>query len=117
LTVADAALAHLLASHALLVQAWPGAYADAMALIQALRCAVPSLVVVLAAGLVEMLTPAPEEASPLITLRYRSAVMTALAGGQDGTAITEPHLRLEAVRRLAITNMSVGGRSGLRLAV
>lgn len=116
LTVADAALAHLLASPVLLAQAWPGAYGDAMALIQALRCA-PTLIVVLAAGLVEMLIPPTGEPSAVITLAHRSAVLTAVAGDRDGAAITEPHLRPESVRRLAITEMSVGGRSGLRLAV
>src|SRR5262245_18117129 len=80
LTVADATLAHLLASQVLLAQVWPGAYGDVMALIQALRFA-PTLIVVLAAGLIEMLIPPPGEPSAVIALAYRSAVLTALAAG------------------------------------
>jgi hypothetical protein len=87
-----------------------------MMLIHVLRMSVPSLADALAVGLVTMLTKPGGPPSPLVSLAYRTAVLTAVAGGQSGDLVDTPHLRAHEVWRLEVTDLVVGGRSGLRLA-
>lgn len=115
LVIQDAGLAELVASPVLLAQVWPGAFDEVMMLIQVLRMAVPSLAEALAVGLVSMLAPAGTP-SPRISLAYRNAVLSAVAGSEAGDRIAVPHLRPAEVWRLEVTDLVVGGQSGLRLA-
>ena len=116
LIIQDAGLAELVASPVLLAQVWPGAFDEVMMLIQVLRMSVPSLAEALAVGLVSMLTPAIGTPSPRISLAYRSAVLSAAAASEAGDRIAAPHLRPAEVWRLEVTDLVVGGQSGLRLA-
>jgi hypothetical protein len=116
LLIPHAGLAQMVASPVLLAQAWPAACGEVMMLIHVLRMSVPSLADALAVGLVTMLTPPGGAPSPLVSLAYQTAVLTAVAGGQSGDLIDTPHLRANEVRRLEVTDLVVGGRSGLRLA-
>ncbi|MGV9385035.1 hypothetical protein ACWDRB_55165 [Nonomuraea sp. NPDC003707] len=115
MTVMDTGLAQIITSSVALAQTWPGASDQVMMLIHVLRMAAPSLVEVFQLGLVTMIIPPPERISSEITLKFRSVVMTANAKGQEGESILQPHLRPAAVRRLEITDLVAGGRSGLRL--
>lgn len=116
LIVPEAGLAQLVASSALLAAAWPGACDEAKLLIHVLRMSVPSLADALIHGLISVLTP-PEAASPsLISLAYRTAVLSAIARDEAGNLVSGPHLRPAEVWRLDVTDLSAGGRSGFRLA-
>jgi hypothetical protein len=116
LIIPHAGLAQMIASPVLLAQAWPAACGEVMMLIHVLRMSVPSLADALAVGLVSMLTPASGAPSPLVSLAYRTAVLTAVAVSQSGDLVDTPHLRAHEVRLLEVTDLVVGGRSGLRLA-
>jgi hypothetical protein len=116
LVVPDVGLQQLIASAALLVQAWPGAWEETMLFIQILRMSVPSLAEALTIGLISVLAPASNAASPQISLGCGPAVLSAIASGENGDQIAAPHLRPAEVRRLDITDLTVGGLSGLRLA-
>jgi len=116
LVVPDAGLRQLIASAAFLAQAWPGAWEEVMLFIQVLRMSVPSLAEALKAGLISVLAPSADAASPRISLGYGPAVLSAIAGGENGYQVAAPHLRPAEVRRLDITDLTVGGLSGLRLA-
>ena len=85
-------------------------------LIHFLRMSVPSLAEALALGLIAILAPAAGMISSQISLTYRTAVLTADATGEDGAHVGSPQLRPADVRRLVVTDLSVGGRSALRLA-
>jgi hypothetical protein len=116
LVVRDAGLEQLIASAALLAQAWPGAWEEVMLFIQILRMSVPSLGEVLTMGLITMQPPPAEPVSPQVTLGYGAAVLTAVACGETGIPVDAPHLRPADIRRLDITDLAVGGLSGLKLA-
>jgi len=116
LVVPDASLAQLIASPVLLMQMWPGACEEVMVLIHVLRMSAPSLAEAITLGLISVLAPSAETTSPQISLSYRTTVLSAVAGDKGGDRVTSPHLRLAEVTRLEITDLSVGGRSGLRLA-
>jgi len=115
MTVVDTGLAQIITSSVALAQMWPGASDQVMLLIHVLRMAAPSLAEVFQLGLVTMIIPSPERISSEITLEYGSVVMTAIAMGLEGESILQPHLQPAAVRRLEITDLVAGGRSGLRL--
>lgn len=113
--VPDAALCALLASPALLSRAWPGAELEVMTLLQVLRVAEPSLVEVLAIGLVAMVTPVAETGSTVIRLVHKRAVLTAAARCRaTGERVASPHTRLQEVTMLEVRDLVVEGRSGLR---
>jgi hypothetical protein len=95
---------------------WPGAYEDVQMLIQMLKLAIPSLAIALSGGLISMLTPPAGPPSALISLTYRTAALSAIAGNRLGEPVTTPHLRTPEVSRLEIIDLAVGGLSGLRLA-
>jgi hypothetical protein len=116
LVVPDSGLQQLIASAMLMSQAWPGAWEEVILFLQVLRMSVPSLVEVLKIGLISVLTTSADEISPQISLGYGTAVLTAMAGGKDGSHVAAPHLRPAEVWRLEITDLTVGGLSGLRLA-
>jgi hypothetical protein len=116
LTIPDTALAELVACPVLLAQMWPGACDEVRILVQVLRLSVPSLAEVLAFGLVSMLTPPRAIPSAQISLVHSSAVLVALAQNEAGECVIAPHLRPADVWRLEITDLAVGGQSGLRLA-
>jgi hypothetical protein len=117
MTIPDDGLAELLASPALLAQMWPGASSEVMMLIHLLRMTGSSLAEVLAIGLVQLLTPPAGMPLSLVGLALRTAVLTAVALQEDGERVAEPHLRTAEVRWLEVTDVAVGGRSGLRMAV
>gem|GEM_PF-1791467 len=81
-----------------------------------LRMSVPSLAEALKAGLISVLAPPADVTSAQISLGYGPAVLSAIAGGENGDQVAAPHLRPAEVRRLDITDLTVGGLSGLRLA-
>ena len=87
-----------------------------MLFIQVLRMSVPSLAEALTIGLISVLAPPSDAASPQISLGCGPAVLSAIAGGENGDQVAAPHLRPAEVRRLDITDLTVGGLSGLRLA-
>jgi hypothetical protein len=116
LVVRDAGLEQLLTSAALLAQAWPGAWEEVMLFIQVLRMSVPSLAEALTLGLITMEPPPAEPTSARIALECGTAVLTAVACGETGVPVDAPHLRPAEIRWLDITDLSVGGLSGLRLA-
>ncbi len=118
MTIPDDGLAELLSSPALLAQMWPGASSEVMMLIHLLRMSGSSLAEVLAIGLVQLLTP-PSTVMPLslVGLALKTAVLSAVALQEDGERVAEPHLRTVEVRWLEVTDVAVGGRSGLRMAV
>ncbi len=116
LVVPDSGLQQLAASAMLMAQAWPGAWEEVMLFLQVLRMSVPSLADVLKIGLISVLTTPADETSAQISLGYRTAVLTAIAGGKDGGRVPAPHLRPTEVWRLQVTDLTVGGLSGLRLA-
>lgn len=116
LVVRDAGLEQLLTSAALLAQAWPGAWEEVMLFIQVLRMSVPSLAEALNMGLITVQPPPTESASARIALECGATVLAAVAYGETGAPVDVPHLQPAEVRRLDITDLSVGGFSGLRLA-
>jgi hypothetical protein len=116
LVVRDAGLEQLLTSAALVAQAWPGAWEEVMLFIQVLRMSVPSLAEALAVGLITVQLPPVESASARIALECGASVLTAVACGETGVPVEAPHLRPAQVWRLDITDLAVGGLSGLRLA-
>jgi hypothetical protein len=116
LVVPDAGLQQLIASAALLAQTWPGAWEETMLFIQVLRLSVPSLAEALAVGLISVLAPPADAASPQISLGCGPAILSAIAGGENGDQVAAPHLRPAEVRRLEVMDLTVGGLSGLRLA-
>lgn len=87
-----------------------------MLFIQVLRMSAPSLAEALTMGLITAQPPPAEPASAMIALECRAAILTAVACGENGVPVDTPHLRPAEVRRLDITDLSVGGLSGLRLA-
>lgn len=115
MTVPDAGLNALLASPVLLSKAWPGCETDVMTLLQVVRLAEPSLVEVLAIGLVAMLTPVTDIGSATIGLTHKRAALTAVARRQ-GTKerIASPHTRPQEVTMLELQDVAVEGRSALR---
>jgi hypothetical protein len=115
LVIPDAGLEQLIASPVLLAQMWPGACDEVKLLVQVLRMSFPSLAQVLAVGLITILGPWAED-SPRITFGYGTAALSAVAFGEAGNLVAGPHLRPGTVLRLEITDLSVGGQSGLRLA-
>ena len=116
LTVPDAGLAELMASPVLLAQMWPGASHEVIMLIQVLRMSVPSLTEALALGLISLLTPPAGRPTAVISLAYKSAVLSAVARKKAGARVTSPHARPGEVCRLEVTDLAVGGQSGLRMA-
>jgi hypothetical protein len=116
LVVPDSGLQQLIASAMLMAQAWPGAWEEVMLFIQVLRMSVPSLAEVLKIGLITVLTTPADETTAQISLGYGTAVLTAIAGGKNGDRVPAPHLRPVEVWRLEITDLTVDGLSGLRLA-
>lgn len=116
LVVPDSGLQQLIASAALMAQTWPGAWQEVLLFIQVLRMSVPSLAEALKVGLISVLTWSADSTSPRIDLGYGTAVLTAIAGSEAGEHVVAPHLRPAEVRRLEITDLAVGGLSGLRLA-
>ena len=116
LVIPDPGLAQLAASPVLLAQLWPGAWEEVMFLLQMLRLSVPSLAEALTVGLISVLIPPAETLSAQIFLAYRTVVLSAVAHSQAGDRVTTPHLRPADIWRLEITDLSAGGRSGLRLA-
>lgn len=116
LVIPDPGLAQLAASPALLAQLWPGACGEVMFLLQVLRLSFPSLADALTVGLISVLTPPTETLTAQIFLTYKTVVLSAVARSQGGDRVTAPHLRPADIWRLEITDLSVDGRSGLRLA-
>lgn len=117
MTIPDDGLAALLASPALLAQIWPGASGEVMMLIHLLRVTGSSLAEVLAIGLVKLLTPSTALPQSLVGLALKTAVLSAVALQEDGQRVAEPHRRTAEVRWLEVTDVAVGGRSGLKMAV
>jgi hypothetical protein len=116
LVVPDTGLQQLIASAMLMAQAWPGAWEEVMLFLQVLRMSVPSLAEALKIGLISVLAASADETCAQISLGYSTAVLTAIAGGKDGDPVPAPQLRPAEVCRLEITDLTVGGLSGLRLA-
>lgn len=85
-------------------------------LIQVLRKSVPSLGEALALGLITILAPIAGMISSQIALSYRTVILRADAVDGNGENVMAPHLRLAEVQRLVVTDLAVGGQSGLRLA-
>jgi hypothetical protein len=114
-TVTDAGLHTLLASEALLRQTWPGSEMDVMMLLHILRLGEPSLVEVLAIGLVAILTPASDTSNASINLAYQRARVSAVARRVDTRErVPSPHTRPQEVTMLEIKDVAVEGRSALR---
>lgn len=116
MVVPDLQLEALICSPVLLAQLWPHAYEEVRTFIQILRMSAPTLAEALAIGLISMHIPAAETVSPEVSLEYESTVLSAVAGSEAGDPIPSPYLRPGEVRRLEITDLLVGGRSGLRQA-
>jgi hypothetical protein len=117
-TVPDAGLNALLASEALLRQTWPGCEMDVMLLFQVTRLAEPSLVEVLAIGLVALLTPAGDSSSATIGLAHQRARVSAIARRADTRErVPSPHTRPQEVTMLEVHDVAVEGRSALRQIV
>lgn len=116
LVIPDAGLAQIIASPTLLAQIWPGAADEVMMFIQVLRMSVPSLADALTVGLISILSPPAGTISAQIFLAYGRAVLSAMAVSETGEWLAAPHLQTAEVVGLDITDLSVGGRSGLRLA-
>ena len=115
LTVPDAGLAALLASPAALSNAWSAAWEDVKVFLQVLRKSA-SLAHALALGMVELVAPSTEIPPGQVTLADGPIVLSAMAADEAGGAVLAPHLAPASVRRLAVTEVTVGGHSGFRLA-
>ena len=118
LVVPDAGLAELAASSALLAATWPRACEEIKFLLQVLRMSVPSLAEALALGVMSVLAPSGDggASTSVISLVYRTVMLTAVARDEAGNQVTTPHLRPAEVQQLEVTDLVAGGRSGLRLA-
>lgn len=115
LTVPDARLDALLASPSALSNTWSTAWEDVKAFLQFLRKAA-SLAHVVAMGMVELLTPSKDASPGQVVLADGPIVLNAIAGDQSGVTILDPYVETASVRHLMVTDLTVGGRSGLRLA-
>lgn len=115
-TVPDARLEAILTSAVLLAQLWPTAAEDVKVIMQLLLMAGPSLAQVLSTGLLRVLTPAAGTAGSHVSLTCRDLVLSALASGENGDPVPEPHLRPGDVRQLAVSGLLAGGRSALARA-
>jgi hypothetical protein len=116
IVVSDATLGQVLASSALLGQAWPGAGQEVQLLLQILRVSVPSLAEALAVGLVTLAATQSAAGRNEVTLNYKRATLRALAQTKNGAAVIDPKDHLPNVVRLDILRMDVEGYPTLRLA-
>jgi hypothetical protein len=115
ITVPDAGLNALLGSQSALSNAWAIAWEDVKIFLQVLRKSV-SLAHVMAMGMVELLSPSKDAAPGQVVLADGPIVLNGIAGDETGATILAPHADTASVRHLTITNLTVGGHSGLRLA-
>lgn len=115
LTVPDTRLATLLASQSAASNAWSVLWEDVKAFLQFLRKSV-SLAHVLAMGVMELVTPAIEATPGQVVLADGPIVLSGIAGDEAGVTILTPYLETASVRQLTVTDLTVGGHSGLRMA-
>jgi hypothetical protein len=115
LTVPDAGLDALLASPFALSNTWSTACEDVKAFLQFLRKAA-SLGHVVAMGMVELLTPSKDASPGQVVLADGPIVLNGIAGDESGVTILAPYVETASVRHLMVTDLTVSGRSGLRLA-
>ena len=115
LTVPDAGLDALLASPSALSNTWSTAWEDVKAFLQFLRKAA-SLGHVVAMGMVELLAPSKDASAGQVVLADGPIVLNGIAGDERGVTIMAPYVETALVRHLMVTDLTVGGRSGLRLA-
>jgi hypothetical protein len=115
LTVPDAGLDALIASPSALSNTWSTAWQDVKAFLQFLRKAA-SLGHVVAMGMVELLTPSKDASPGQVVLADGPIVLNGIAGDQSGVTILAPYVETASVQHLRVTDLTVGGRSGLRLA-
>lgn len=116
LTIPDLGLAELIASPGLLGQVWPDATREVMMLFHVLRMAGPSLADVLGIGLVQLLAPPTTAPASQLSLTHKTAALSALARAETGDPVPTPHIRPTDVAWLEVTDVTVDGRSGLRMA-
>lgn len=115
LTVPDAGLAAILASQPALSNAWSIAWHDVRAFLQFLRKSA-SLAHAVATGMMELVTPTIDVVPGQVVLADGRIVLSGIAGDEAGATVLAPHLDAASVRQLMVTDLRVGGRSGLRLA-
>lgn len=115
LTVPDAGLAALLASPCAISNTWSIAWEDVKVFLQVLRKSA-SLAHVLAVGMIQLVTPSVEASAGQVILADGPIVLSGIAADESGSTVLAPHLAPASVRRLTVTDVTVSGRSGLRLA-
>lgn len=115
IAVPDAGLNALLRSSSALSNTWSIAWEDVKIFLQILRKSL-SLAHVMAMGMVELLGPPKDVAPGQVVLTDGPIVLNGIAGNKAGATILAPHADTASVRHLTITDLTVGGRSGLRLA-
>jgi hypothetical protein len=115
LTVADARLDALLASPSALSNTWSAAWEDIKAFLQFLRKAA-SLGHLVAMGMVTLLAPSKDASPGQVILADGPIVLNGIAGDERGVTIMAPYTETASVRHLTVTDLTVSGRSGLRLA-
>jgi hypothetical protein len=111
LTVPDPRLEALLASAALLAGMRPTAVEDMKVLLGALLLAAATLADVLKDGLVRLFAPALGTTTSQVSLSCGEVVLTGFASDRRGNPVADPHLRPADVRRLAVSDVTVGGSS------
>jgi hypothetical protein len=115
LTVPNAELDALLASQPALSNVWSAAWEDVKAFLQFLRKSA-SLAHVLAMGMVELVTPIPEACPGRVVFVDGPIVLNGIAGDKAGVTVLIPYVETASVRQLVVTDLTVGGRSALRMA-
>jgi len=115
LTVPNAELSALLSSPSALSNAWSAACEDVKAFLQFLRKSA-SLAHALAMGIVDLVTPVMELSPGQVVLADGSILLSGIAGDEAGATILAPYAETASVRQLIVTGLTVGGRSGLKMA-
>jgi hypothetical protein len=108
-------LAELIGSHQVLIQMWPAAAADVMAMVHVLMVST-SLAQALTLQLVVLVTPSVGGLPAQLALALGSVVVTALAIGVDLGYVPDPHSRTGDVTGLEIIDLAIGGTSAVRVA-
>jgi len=112
--VTDERLNRLLASGARIVSTWPQTNEDVRVLVKLLQVTIPSLVEVLATGLV-VLTAANARDS-VITLTLGDVQLLAIPQEEGGRRVKDPGNNMEKVVRLDIVDVQSEGRPGAEVA-
>jgi hypothetical protein len=115
LTVPNAELDALLASRLALSNVWSTVWEEVKAFLQFLRKSA-SLAHVLAMGMVELVSPITEACPGQVVLVDGPIALNGIAGDEAGVTVLVPYVETASVRQLVVTDLTVGGRSALRMA-